>query len=67
MLIPLVIACSCCWSLIDFKNEVDTQVYKISEEIKETHEENLYSLGYLYGKLDVYKSFQESLEDEKPD
>jgi hypothetical protein len=66
--IPFMLCCFCCGSSDDFKTEVDTQIYQITQEIEEVEidSQNLYDLGYLKGKLDVYKSLQEGINQNPP-
>jgi hypothetical protein len=65
---PLILSCACCWSSNDFKNEIDMQVYQISQEIEkvEISDSDLYNLGYLNGRLDVYKSLQDVMNQKSP-
>jgi hypothetical protein len=66
-MLNLLLASTCMWSTNDFKNEIDIQIYKISNEIEilEKNAENALELEYLKGKLDVYISLQESM-NQKP-
>lgn len=68
MFLSLILACSCLWSFEDFRNEVNSQIYQISQEIESLGDEpkNLYDYAYLQGKLDVYKSLEEGMQQEIP-
>jgi hypothetical protein len=69
MLSAILLSGAYLFSYEDFKNEVDTQLYQINQEIQKTliEDVDLYNLAYLNGKLDVYKSLQEGLDQEPPE
>ena len=65
MFLPILLSTMCCWSYEDFKNEVDSEIYQINHQIKNMNisPENSYDFAYLKGKLDVYLSLKEGMDN----